>query len=49
MFFSLKKKLMAKAIAKRNLEHPFDFAYAEEAELRNKPWREDATSPPSST
>ena len=29
MFFSLKKKIMVHAIAKRNLEHPFDFAAAE--------------------
>ncbi len=29
MFFTLKKKLMAGAIAKRNREHPFDFAAAE--------------------
>lgn len=29
MFFSIKKKLMGKAIAKRNLEHPFNFASAE--------------------
>lgn len=33
MFFSLKKKLMGKAIAKRNQEHPFDFAYAEQYAL----------------
>ena len=33
MFFTLKKKLMAGAIAKRNLEHPFDFAAAEKYTL----------------
>jgi len=33
MFFSLKKKLMGKAIAKRNLEHPFNFADAEKYTL----------------
>ena len=30
MFFSLKKKLMGKAIAQRNQEHPFNFAQAEQ-------------------
>ena len=29
MFFTLKKKLMAGAIAKRNLKHSFDFVAAE--------------------
>ena len=40
MFFNIKKKLMSKAIAKRNSQHPFDYQYAENFSLEgiNDPW-----------
>lgn len=40
MLFNLKKKLMTKAIIKRNQEHPFDYRYAENFSLDGveDPW-----------
>ena len=40
MLFNLKKKLMSKAIIKRNQEHPFDYRYAENFSLDGveDPW-----------
>lgn len=29
MFFNLKKKIMCRSLENRNLEKPFDYAYAE--------------------
>ena len=33
MFFGLKKKIMSRAIAKRNKQYPFDYNYAEDFSL----------------
>lgn len=40
MFFNLKKKLMCRAIDKRNGQHPFDYQYAESFSLEgvDDPW-----------
>lgn len=36
MFFNLKKKIMCKALAKRNQEKPFDYSYAENFSLEGE-------------